>query len=75
MQGGKAGRKRFARIIENLETELPLRALFEHPTVASLAQRLARDPAEATRLERMAQLLLAVQEMSDEEAQSALGGE
>ncbi|HVG06898.1 MAG TPA: amino acid adenylation domain-containing protein, partial [Thermoanaerobaculia bacterium] len=48
----------FARIEETFQLELPLRAIFEAPTVAQLANRIEQE------------LLAQIEELSDEEAES-----
>jgi amino acid adenylation domain-containing protein len=61
----------YARLKETLQVALPLRALFEHRTPAALAHELRRDPVERARVERLAEVVLAVLESSAEE--QALG--
>jgi hypothetical protein len=61
----------YARLKDTLEISLSLRALFEHRTPAALAHELRRDPAERARVERLAEVVLAVLESSAEE--QALG--
>ncbi|AGY58064.1 non-ribosomal peptide synthetase [Gloeobacter kilaueensis] len=55
-----------------LRLEVPLYALFENPTVAGLARFLLSDPQERPRIEKTAQLLLALSELSDDDAQDLL---
>ena len=52
---------------EMFEVTLPLAAVFEHPTVAGLCARLAGDPETARRMGRVAELVLEVDDLSDEE--------
>lgn len=63
----------FARVIEDLEIELPLRLLFDHPSVGSFARHLVRDEVERDRIERTAKVILQVMQMDDDEAEAALG--
>jgi acyl-coenzyme A synthetase/AMP-(fatty) acid ligase/acyl carrier protein len=60
------------RLSEAFEFELPLRAIFESPTIAGLAASMVQlEPAPGS-LEAVAQLLLEFAELSEEDAQSLL---
>ncbi len=61
-----------SRIRDTFRIELPLRRVFEAPTVAQLAVRLATDPETERRLTRTSELLLAVEGMSDDEVERLL---
>jgi hypothetical protein len=47
----------------------------DYPTISSLAEHLQRDPVHGRRVERTAELLLSVSEMSESEAETRLGHE
>jgi len=55
-----------SRVREAFQVEVPLRKIFEWPTVAGLAQALLESEGEL--IERTAELLLQVSSLSDEEA-------
>ena len=59
-----------SRVREAFRVELPVRRIFEQPTVEGLAQALLEDQVE--RIERTAELLLQVSSVSDEEAGTKL---
>src|SRR5215216_5416352 len=59
-----------SRVRDAFQMELPVRKVFEHPTVEGLAQSLLEDHGE--RIEHTAEFLLQVSSFSDEEANSKL---
>ena len=56
----------FARMVETLQVTIPLRAIFDHRTIAALAEEILRDPNERPRLERTAEIVLQVLEADEE---------
>jgi len=61
-----------SRMSEAFDIELPLRRLFEEPTVAGLAGVLASEPGEQARIEKTAALLLRLALLSNEEVEAML---
>lgn len=66
------GTQVISRIREVFQVEIPLRRIFEEPTVSGLAHVLLRDSSEQTRIQRMAELLMQFSSLSDEQAESLL---
>ncbi|MBI1390260.1 MAG: amino acid adenylation domain-containing protein [bacterium] len=61
-----------ARIQKVFQIEFPLRGVFEAPTIAGLAKRLAAMETSPGRMEKIAQVYLRVAEMSSGEAETLL---
>jgi amino acid adenylation domain-containing protein/FkbM family methyltransferase len=59
--------KTISRLRESLQVDLSLRSLLESPTIARLAQAIVRDEPEAGRVEKIAQMLKEVEQLSAED--------
>jgi non-ribosomal peptide synthase protein (TIGR01720 family) len=56
-----------SRVRETLQVDIPVRVLFQHPTVADLATALAAQERKPGHVERVAQLVLRIEGMSADE--------
>ena len=61
-----------SRVRDALQVELPLRCLFEAPTVAELGTVILQDPGERVKIEKTAQLLLRLAQLSDDEVETMI---
>ena len=61
-----------SRVRDTFQIELPVRQLFDHPTVAGLAAAMLEDPASRGRLETTARLLVELSALSEAEIEARL---
>ena len=61
-----------ARVIQNFQLELPIKALFESPTVAQMAKVIEQNRARMATPEDLEQLLKELEAMSEKDAQRLL---
>jgi len=61
-----------SRLQETFQVEVPVRALFDTPTIEGLAEWMLRDPETRSRIESLAELLASLSRLSDEELEERL---
>jgi hypothetical protein len=61
-----------SRVRETFAVEVPLRALFDAPSIASFAELMLLDPATRPQIESMAEVLVSLSSLSDEELDERL---
>jgi acyl carrier protein len=64
-----------SRLRESFQIELPLRAFFEAPTVAELAEVMTSKPEQRVRIQRIAELMISIANYSDDEVEAMLGND
>ena len=64
-----------SRVIQEFNLELPVRALFDAPTVAEMVAVIAQNQAKRASDAELAQMLREVEAITEEEAQKQLAGE
>jgi len=61
-----------SRVRESLGIDLPLRRIFEKPAIGALANAILNDAPDRMRVERVAELLMHLSQVSDEQAETLL---
>ncbi len=69
------GTQLLSRLRSRFNAELPLKDLFENPTIAGVAQMLEKEQQGDTQKDKLASLLEQVEKLSDEEAKKLLNNE
>ena len=64
--------KVISRVIRSFQLELPIKALFDSPTVADMASVIAMDQAKKANPEEFECMLAEIESMSDDEARRRL---
>lgn len=64
-----------SRLREALQVELPLRSLFQEPTVAGLTQIILDDPGGRAKVEKIAELMVSLAKLSEDEIDAMLDEE
>ena len=67
-----SGTQLLSRLREKFKAELPLKDLFENPTIAGVAEMLEKEKQGASQADKLASLLEKVEKLSDEEAKKLL---
>jgi hypothetical protein len=64
-----------SRVVKALQLKLPLKALFESPTIADMALVISQNQTKKVGQEELEHMLEEVEAMSDEEAQRLVSSE
>ena len=70
-----AASRAISRVIQTFQLELPIKALFESPTIAAMATVIAQNKVKLASEAELAQMLLEVEAMTEDEAQNQLAGD
>jgi len=62
-------------VIQTFQLELPLKALFDSPTVAEMAKIIEHNQAKATSDEELTRMLSEVETMTEDDARGLVGKE
>lgn len=60
------------QVAESFQVELPMRSVFDGPTIAELAEQIKEKSGNPSRVDRTASLLLQLAEMTDQQAEALL---
>ena len=60
------------RVRETFQVDVPLRALFDGPSIAAFAEQILLEDGSKPQIERMAELLVSLSECSEEELEERL---
>ena len=66
------GTQVISRVRETFQVDVPLRALFESPSIAAFGEQILLDPQNRPLIERMAEMLVSLNGLSEEELDAGL---